>query len=325
MLLTCDVGISAHDAIDVANLLGATTLITDHHALPPELPNADAIVSTQMLPPEHPLHDLPGVGVAYILMQHFYALAGRPDEVTRYLDLVALGIVADVAKQRADTRFLLQRGLEGLRWPERVGVQALIESAGVDATNLSAEHIGFQLGPRLNALGRLSDANRAVELLTTDDIGQARIIVAELEGLNNQRKQISDQIYAAAQEMLASEPSLLDFEALVLNHPRWHTGVIGIVASRLVEMYGKPVVMLASPEGEAARGSARSVPGVDIGAAIAAQADLLIQHGGHPGAAGLSLDPDLLPQFRRRLSNTVAATRSDDIAGLQTRRRSKAG
>jgi len=317
VLLTCDVGISAHDAIHMAGVLGTTTLITDHHALPPTLPEADAIVNTQLLPEGHPLRGLPGVGVAYKLIEGLYDMAGRGGETARYLDLVALGIVADVARQQADTRYLLQLGLEGLRQPGRVGIEALIQSSGVDATNLSAEHIGFQLGPRLNALGRLSNARAAVELLTTDDVGRARILAAELEGLNNRRKQMSDQINAAAQEMIAREPSLLDFEALVLNHPRWHPGIIGIVASRLVDLYGKPVVLLSSPEGEPARGSARSVPGVDIGASIAAQADLLYHHGGHPGAAGLALDPDLLPQFRRRLSNTIAETRVETDEGLQ--------
>jgi single-stranded-DNA-specific exonuclease len=317
VLLTCDVGVSAHDAIHMAGVLGVTTLITDHHALPPTLPEADAIVNPQLVSKDHPLRDLPGVGVAYMLIEHLYTLAGRPDEATRYLDLVALGIVADVARQRADTRYLLQRGLEGLRDPQRAGIEALIQSSGVDATNLSAGHIGFQLGPRLNALGRLSDANAAVELLTTTDVGQARILAAELEGLNNKRKQMSDQTYAAAQETIARDPSLLDFEALVLSHPRWHPGIIGIVASRLVDLFERPVILLTASEGQIARGSARSVPGVDIGACIAAQADLLIQHGGHPGAAGLSLDADLLPQFRRRLSNTIAETRTDDVAGLQ--------
>jgi single-stranded-DNA-specific exonuclease len=317
VLLTCDVGVSAHDAINMAGALGVTTLITDHHALPPSLPEADAIVNPQLLPGDHVLRDLPGVGVAYKLVEHLYDLASRPGDTVRYLDLVALGIVADVARQRADTRYLLQLGLEGLRTPQRVGLEALIQSSGVDATNLSAEHIGFQLGPRLNALGRLSDANAAVDLLTTGDVAQARILAAELEGLNNRRKQMSDQIYAAAQEMIASEPSLLDLEALVLSHPRWHPGIIGIVASRLVDLFDRPVVLLAAPEGQPMRGSARSVPGVDIGASIAAQADLLIGHGGHPGAAGLSLDGDLLPQFRRRLSNTIAETRTDAVGGLQ--------
>ncbi len=308
VVLTCDTGVAAFEAVDVAKAAGVTILVTDHHALPPQLPPADAVVNPQRLPSGHPLRDLPGVGVAYKLMQQLYALAGRPGDERRLLDLVALGIVADVAVQQRDTRYLLQLGLDALRYPQRTGLQALMRSAQVDPANLSADTIGFQVGPRLNALGRLDDATLAVELLTTDNMLLAQQVAAQLELLNNRRKQIEDQIYAAAQEQIAKDSSLLDFDALVLSGERWHPGVIGIVASRLVEGYQRPAVLFASPPGEVARGSARSVPGVDIGAAIAANADLLLTHGGHPGAAGCALDSDLIPQFRRRLSNTVRDT-----------------
>lgn len=318
VLLTCDTGVAAHEAIELARAAGVSVLVTDHHALPLELPPAEAVVNPQRLPPDHPLRDLPGVGVAYKLIQHLYDLAGRPDDVVYYLDLVALGIVADIATQRHDTRYLLQRGIDLLRNPQRVGLRALIQSANLDPRQLSAEHIGFQIGPRLNALGRLGDASKAVELLTTQDEKRAAILADMLDQLNERRKLIGDQIYAAAQGQIANDPSLLDFEALVLSSPHWHPGVVGIVASRLVEQYEHPVVLLVAPEGEYARGSARSVPGVDIGAAFAANADLLISHGGHPGAAGCVLDPDLIPQFRRRLSNTVRQIRDNSISvGLQ--------
>jgi single-stranded-DNA-specific exonuclease len=246
-------------------------------------------------------------------MQQLYEISGRGGEVARMLDLVALGIVADVATQQHDTRYLLQRGIALLRQPERVGLRALIQSANLDPRQLSAEHIGFQIGPRLNALGRLDDATQAVDLLTTNDEQHAAILANILDRLNERRKLIGDQIYAAAQEMITSEPSLLEFEAIVLSHPHWHPGVVGIVASRLAELYECPVVLLVAPEGEAARGSARSVPGVDIGAAFAANADLLFTHGGHAGAAGCTLDPDLIPQFRRRLSNTIRETRDYSV------------
>lgn len=317
LILTCDTGVTAHEAAEAVRAAGATLLITDHHALPETLPGADAVVNPQRLPPGHPLRDLPGVGVAYKLIEALYALAGRAGEERRLLDLVALGIVADVAHQRHDTRYLLQLGLDALRYPERVGLQALMGSAQVDPANLSADTIGFQLGPRLNALGRLGDARLAVELLTTADQSLARQVAAQLEQFNERRRQIEDQIYAAAQEQIARDSSLLDFDALVLAGERWHAGVIGIVAARLVEKYARPVVLFAASPGETARGSARSVPGVDIGAAIAANADLLVSHGGHPGAAGCAIDPDLIPQFRRRLSNTVRETWDRAAADVQ--------
>jgi single-stranded-DNA-specific exonuclease len=312
VILTCDTGVDAHEAVDAAKVNGLTMLITDHHALPDTLPDAP-VVNPQRLPQGHPLRDLPGVGVAYMLVQRLYALAGRKGEEQQFLDLVALGIVSDVATQRLDTRYLLQLGIESLRNPQRVGLQALMTAAQVDPENLSTDTIGFQVGPRLNALGRLADASLAVELLTTHDVATAQQIANQLEGLNDRRKQIENQIYAAALDAVTADSSLLGFEGLVLAGPNWHTGVIGIVASRLVEQYGKPTVMLALDNGKAARGSARSVPGVDIGACIAAQSDLLIRHGGHPGAAGLSLDPALIPQFRRRLSNTISETRDPNV------------
>ena len=189
VLLTCDTGIAEHEAITFAKQRGVSVLVTDHHDLPDELPQADALVNPMRLPPGHPLRQLPGVGVAFSLRNNSASpcycggTEGGP-----YLDLVALGIVADVAEQTGDTRYLLQRGLERLRRPQRIGLRAIFETARMDPTRLSAEHIGFGLGPRLNALGRLGDANLAVELFTTDDWGRARILAAQLEGLNNQRR-----------------------------------------------------------------------------------------------------------------------------------------
>ncbi|GAB4474871.1 MAG: hypothetical protein Kow00124_15310 [Anaerolineae bacterium] len=309
LLLTCDTGIAAHDAVDAAQAAGVDVIITDHHSLTPQLPAAYAVVSTQRLPEGHVLRTLPGVGVAYKLMQHLYDLTGRGSEVERLLDLVALGIVADVVEQRDDARYLLQRGMDRLRASARTGLKALMEAAQVDPVNLSADTIGYQVGPRLNALGRLDDANLAVELLTTRDVNRAQQIANRLETLNDKRKLIENQIYSAAQDQIAADPSLLNFDALVVAGPDWHPGVIGIVASRLVEQHSRPVVVLSLQNGSPARGSARSVPGVDIGRAIALQADILLAHGGHPGAAGLMLNEDRIPEFRRRLSNAVREMR----------------
>lgn len=328
ILLSCDTGIAAFESIDAAHAAGLDVLVTDHHAIAPEgLPkNAHAIVSTQRLPKGHVLRDLPGVGVAYKLMQHLYALAGRSAEVERLLDLVALGIVADVVPQRHDTRYLLQRGMEVLKNTQRAGLRALMEAADVQLETLSTDTIGFQIGPRLNALGRLDNATLAVELLTTSQMAQARAIAEQLNLLNDKRKQIENQIYAAAQDQIAADSSLLSFEALVVAGPNWHPGVVGIVASRLVEAHGLPTVVL-STDGALARGSARSIPGVDIGGAIALAAqkakisygpeetadDLLLRYGGHPGAAGVALETDRIDQFRRLLSRAVAESRDPDV------------
>jgi single-stranded-DNA-specific exonuclease len=271
-------------------------------------------VNPKFLPKDHPLATLPGAGVAYKLAQ---ALVGAgfpspgspsPDE---HLDLVALGIIADIALLRGDTRYLAQRGLEVLRQAQRPGIQAILEYAGLQAAGLTEDHIGFELAPRLNALGRLSDANPAVELLTTPDVERARALALGLEGLNARRKLLTSQVLQGALAQVQQDPSLLEASALVLAHPSWPAGVIGIVAGQLAQRYNRPVVLLSTPPGEAGRGSARSVEGVDIHAAIAAQADLLDGFGGHPMAAGLAIQPEHIPEFRRRLARAVTIQRGE--------------
>jgi single-stranded-DNA-specific exonuclease len=306
LLLTCDTGISANSAVNYAESLGVNVIITDHHDLPPELPGALAVIDPKRGMGDHPMASLPGVGVAYELAQALFERMGQPEGSEEHLDLVALGIVADLASQNGDVRYLLQRGLEKLRKPQRLGLQMMMELAAIAPEGLTEEHIGFELAPRLNALGRLGDANQAVEFLTTRDRSQARPIANYLEGLNAQRKLITSQVFQAAQAQIEADPTLMDSSALVLANPSWPGGVIGIVASRLVERYNKPALLVATPPGELAHGSARSIPGVDISAAIAAQQDLLEGYGGHPMAAGFSLKTEHIQEFRQALSATVS-------------------
>ncbi len=321
LLLTCDTGVTAHQAISYAQERGVAVVVTDHHDLPPRLPEACAVVNPKMLAESHPLRELPGVGCAYKLVEALYERSGcatvgptvsqgrpkaAPGQATdQYLDLVALGIVADVSIQTGDTRYLLQRGLEVLRHTRRLGLQVMMETADTNPEWLTEEHIGFVLAPRLNALGRLADANVAVEFLTTDDLERARILATELEGLNARRRLLCDQVAQAAESQIERHPSLLEQGALVLSHPSWPAGVIGIVAGRLAERYHRPTVLIATPPGELAHGSARSVEGCNISAAIAAHGDMLESFGGHPMAAGLVIKPEQVPRFRRALSRTV--------------------
>jgi len=324
VVLTCDTGIAAHPAIAFARERRVDVIITDHHELPrlppgeggeaideiPHLPPAYALVTPRLLPPGHSLGSLPGVGVAYKLAEALFQEAGNPVRVEQHLDLAALGIVADVALLTGEARYLLQRGLERLRQTQRPGLQAIYERAGLNAERMTEEQIGFVLAPRLNALGRLGDANPAVELLSTLDVGRARLLALELEGLNSRRQLLTSQVLRAALAQIEQEPALLDYEALVLAHPAWPAGVIGIVASRLVELLGKPTVLIAIPPGEDGRGSARSVEGVDITVAIAGQAHLLNGFGGHVMAAGFSIPAENITNFRRGLSQAVAAQRA---------------
>ncbi|MEZ4682765.1 MAG: DHHA1 domain-containing protein [Caldilineaceae bacterium] len=210
-------------------------------------------------------------------------------------------------------RYLLQLGLEKLRNTKRIGLRVLMEVARINPETVDADSIGFQLGPRMNALGRLEDATVAVELLTARDIIRANQLAGRMERLNQERRVLTSQITAAALDMLDRDPKLLDYNGLVLAHPNWHAGIVGIVASRLVEEFGKPTVLLLTPPGNPARGSARSIPGVDIGGSIAACSHLLLHHGGHPGAAGLALLPENIDRFRRELDRQIELHRDEEI------------
>jgi single-stranded-DNA-specific exonuclease len=317
LILTCDTGIGTPaEVVDYARSRGVDLLITDHHDLPESLPKATAITNPKLLPQDHPLSTLSGSGVAYKLAEELYARVGRSGEATRQFDLAALGLVADLARLTGDARYLVQRGLEALRNTQRLGLKTIMEMAELAPANLTEEHIGFVLAPRLNALGRLADANPAVELLTTSDPMRARLLATQLEGLNTQRQLLCNQVTRAAEAQLREDPSLQDQPVLVLGHPSWPGGVVGIVASRLVDHYHKPAILFSTPDGQPARGSARSVEGLNITAAIAAQKELLLNFGGHPMAAGLSLEKEKLDEFRRRLSSTV----TEMMQGIQIER-----
>ena len=206
LLITCDTGISSRDEILYAQERGVDVIVTDHHDLPDILPPAYAIVNPKMLPAGHVLSTLPGVGVAYKLVEELYRRAGSIEESDQYLDLVALGIVSDVATQTSDTRYLLQRGLELLRSPERLGLIQMMELVELAPKYLTEEHIGFILGPRLNAVGRLGDAEVGVELLTTGSAARARVLALQLEGLNVRRKLLTDQVMQGALAQIKKTP-----------------------------------------------------------------------------------------------------------------------
>jgi single-stranded-DNA-specific exonuclease len=305
LVITCDTGITSNEPLRLALERGVDVIVTDHHDLGDRLPEAFSITNPKLLQPGHPLYGLPGVGVAYKLAEALYERAGRGSEAESFLDLAALGIVADLAVQTADTRWLLQRGLGVLREARRTGLAMMMELANLQPGYLTEEHIGFVLAPRLNALGRLDDANPAVDLLTTSDSGRARVLATHLEGLNARRRLLTEQVLNGALAQIEKNPDLLAQAVLVLSHPEWPAGVIGIVASELAERFNRPTILLAAPPGQPARGSARSIDGVHITQAIAAQQKLLLGFGGHPMAAGLSLEAEKIQAFRRGISHYV--------------------
>ncbi|MCD6425549.1 MAG: DHH family phosphoesterase, partial [Anaerolineales bacterium] len=260
ILLTCDTGIDAFESVSYAQSAGIDVIITDHHQLPNNLPSAYSIVNPNFLSEHHPLFNLPGVGVAYKLIEALYSNLQLDPEI--FLDLVALGIVSDVARQTHDTRYLLQKGLVLLQNTSRLGLQQLLSIAKINPEDITEETIGFVIGPRLNALGRLDDANSCVEFFTTPDLSRAAELAQQLESLNSQRRILTETIFQDSIKMVTNYPEYAqDYPILVLQGPpQWHPGVIGIVASRLVERFHKPVIML-SQDGKLARGSARSIPG----------------------------------------------------------------
>ena len=304
LIVTCDTGITAHEAIDYVNSRSVDVVITDHHDLGETLPNAKAIINPKLLSEDHQLKNLAGVGVAYKLAEALL-IENRKSEIVNLLDLVALGLIADVALLKGETRSLAQKGIQALRNTKRLGLKVIAELSSTNLESLTEETIGFTFAPRLNALGRLSDANPAVELLLTNDPARARVLAAQIEGLNAQRRMLTSQVYEAAEAQLREHPELLTEPAIVLSHPNWPGGVVGIVANRLVDRYRKPALLLTESEDGILRGSARSVEGLHITEAISANKHLLLNFGGHPMAAGLSLQKDNLTSFRKGLGKAI--------------------
>ena len=308
LILTVDNGISAHEAIARALELGMMVIVTDHHDLPPELPEADAILNPKLIPESSPYRDVAGVGVAYILAVTLAQELGKLQGLTsQLLELFTLGTIADLAPLTGINRRWLKRGLGLLPKSELTGVQALIQMSGINEEQkaMKPEDIGFKLGPRINAIGRLSDPQIIIELLTTTEPGVALERAMQCEQINQKRQQLCEQIEQDAIAFI--EKSQLDLHqdrVLVLVQPNWHHGVIGIVASRLVERYGVPV-FIGTYEGEDQnhiRGSARGIPEFNVFDALQFSKELLGKFGGHKAAGGFSLAAENLEAFRESLS-----------------------
>lgn len=323
LILTCDTGITAHEAIDFANAHGVDVIVTDHHDLGETLPNAKAIINPKMLPNEHPLKSLAGVGVAYKLAEALldggqWTVDDKRSTVNglrseELLDLVALGLIADVALLKDETRALAKKGIKQLQKTNRIGLKVIAELSKTNLETATEETIGFTFAPRLNALGRLGDANPAVELLITNNSARARVLAAQIEGLNAQRRLLTSQVYQSAEAQLKENPKLLDEPAIILSHPNWAGGVVGIVANKLVQRYHKPAILLNESDDGILRGSARSIEGLHITDAIATQKNILLSFGGHPMAAGLWLKKDDLTQFRKGLGKAIEKQLGDIV------------
>lgn len=305
LLITCDIGINEHAAIVSALQQGVDVLILDHHEPPPNLPPAQAIISPHFLPADHPLAPLSSAGLAYKLAEALLMAEQAPLAPQALLDLTALGLIADLAPLRGEARYLVQRGLAILRTTPRRGLQILYELAEIEPGLLTESQVAFSLASRLNAFGRLLDANPLVEFLLTEDAVRAGMLATQIENAYAQYQLLTNQVLQAAEEQIQRQPELARAPLLFLEHPNWSGAVINVVAARLAERYGKPAFVLVTPPKGPARGSARSVEGINIMHALAATADLLIKFGGHAMAAGFSLPAENLPTFRRRLTRAI--------------------
>jgi len=332
LILTVDNGISAVEPIARAKQLGLKVIVTDHHELPQQLPCADAILNPKLIPESSPYRGLAGVGVAYILAVSLAQQLGQAKGLVKpLLELFTLGTIADLAPLTGVNRRWVKRGLRQLPQSQLAGVKALIEVAGLEGRgeaegqrsrggalcppgaggegsrakipSLKPEDIGFRLGPRINAIGRIADPQIVIELLTTDDMGVALERAKQCEEINQRRQQLCEQI---EQEAVAwVEQSQLDLHqerVLVIVQPNWHHGVIGIVGSRLVERYGVPVFIGTYEDEQLIRGSARGIPEFHVFEALGFCQGLLRKFGGHKAAGGFSLPTGNLDALRSRLS-----------------------
>lgn len=313
VLVTVDHGISAHAEVSLARERGLDVIICDHHLPPPSLPPATAILNPRQNECPYPFKDLCGVGIAFKLVQALYGSEAR-DECWPLLDLVALGTVADLVPLVGENRILVKHGLEYLALTTRPGLRALAEVAGVPLAGpggVTPSRIAFGLAPRINAAGRVDDATVAVRLMLTADPFEARELAAQLDRRNRERQELEGPILEDALAQVATTCALERDRALVLGSPTWHPGVLGIVAARLVERFGRPVALIGT-QGDQARGSIRAAGSWNVAEALRSCADLLTHYGGHRSAGGFSLSPDRIDAFRSRLLSLAAAAITDE-------------
>lgn len=313
LIITCDCGIANFTEIEEAKAWGLDVVVTDHHELPPKLP-AVPVFNPKMLPPEHPAYMLPGVGVSFIAVRELLRRAGKKAFADTLLEMVALGIIADVVPVTKDNRWYLKQGLIHLLGSERPGVKALLEISKIHPLYGTEEDIAFQVIPRLNAAGRLASASLAVDLLLAADRPAAQKKVAELNSLNEARKKLCDQIQQEASAQLGDRAD--DLAAIALYKQDWHEGVMGIVAGRLAEQYRKPALLMTRKENGLVTGSARSGGPCNIFACLSECQELLLKYGGHEGAAGFSLLEENVGAFIERI-NTVVGALTEEAADEQ--------
>jgi single-stranded-DNA-specific exonuclease len=312
LVITVDCGITAIEEGAYLKNKGIDLIVTDHHQPQAELPQAVAVIDPKIPGSGYPFTQLAGVGVAFKLLQ---GLASRFPEIKEWLfdnlDLVAFGTVADIVPLLDENRIIVKYGLERMQKTVNIGLQALIQTAGLGERVINAGHIGYLLAPRINAAGRMGNPSIGVKLFLTNNVLQAMDLAKELEKENQDRQMTENEVLVEAQAQIEAEPEPAQEYALVLAGEGWHLGVIGIVASKLVEIYHKPVVLIGF-EGDEGRGSGRSIPGFNLFKAIEACGQYLVRYGGHEFAAGLTVTREQFRDFKKAFLNQVKTTLTEE-------------
>ena len=305
LIVTVDNGISALEEAEFAASLGVDLIVTDHHLPHDALPKAVAVVDPRRADDHSPFKGLCGAGVAFKLCA---ALDGcPPEEMLDYCgDLAAVGTVADVMPLTGENRTLVKAGLKSLQQTDRPGISALLEEVGLEGKPITAENVSYAIAPRINAAGRMDNAVTALQLVLCEDEERAAELAHKLNEINVARQETEQEIVKAAQQQLDAEPAILEDRVILIWGRDWHPGVIGIVASRLVEKTGRPVIVVSVDEHGEGKGSGRSVQGFNLHQCIASCEDILLRFGGHAMAAGLSVREENLPELRRRLNEWAA-------------------
>ena len=321
LLITTDCGISDSEQVRFAGQNGMDVIITDHHEVPGQLPPAFAVLNPKRLDCIFPFKGLAGVGVVFkLLMAHRKSLRDQgffngatPPNLKQYLDLVALGTIADMVPLVDENRILVKYGLHELTHGNRIGIKALKEVCGISESTITSYLVAFRLAPRINAPGRLSQAVKSVELLTTEDYRIAQELALSLEKENAQRQQLEARIVREACKLVEATPQWEERQSIVLAGSDWHPGVIGICASRVLDKYLKPSILISCNEGKGiGRGSARSPESFDLYEGLKASSHLLQNYGGHRAAAGLTIELDQLDAFQNHFEKVVTESISQD-------------
>ena len=319
LLISVDCGITAVGEVELAKLLGMDAIITDHHTCQEKIPEAVAVINPKLPDSEYPYKDLAGVGVTLklVLACCMHLGLNTTEYFNKFVSLAALGTIADVVPITDENRVIVSRGVKSLNTNPSLPLEALTRVAVAGNTPLTARSISFSLAPRINAAGRMGNANSAAEFLMCNNIERAAELASRLDRFNCERKEIETQIYEEAKEMFKSQPNYRDKRVIIVAAENWNTGVIGIVASRLCDRFYKPAIVISIDENGVGKGSGRSIEEINIFDGLTQCSDLLVQFGGHSAAAGISIQKENIPELEQRLERYIG----DRLPGQPANRR----